>query len=92
MDYLIIMLLVTAIVTTCALYVLTKKENEHREEDFEFKQPKFQPRKITYVITEKEVEKPKRKYKKRKPKAKPDVAENAPVQKRPVGRPRKNTE
>ena len=52
--------------------------------------PKFQPRKVTVVVSD-ETEKPKRKKKRYyNKKKKPAVAENAPTEKRPVGRPRKS--
>ena len=50
-----------------------------------------QVRKVTFVVSE--TEKPKKKKKKYyNNKKKPTVPENAPVEKRPVGRPRKTTE
>lgn len=48
--------------------------------------PKFEPRKVTDLSTF-----PKKKYYKKK-KKKPTVANNAQIEKRPVGRPRKTTE
>ena len=83
-----IIILVVAIVSIALLYFLTKNAQEVKEEE-----PVFQPRKVTY-IPKKDVidsmDKPKKKYyKKRNKKKKPAVAENAPTEKRPVGRPRK---
>jgi len=83
-----IIILVVAIVSVVILYFSAKNAQEVKEEE-----PKFQPRKVSY-IPKKDVidsmDKPKKKYyKKRNKKKKPAVAENAPTEKRPVGRPRK---
>ena len=55
--------------------------------------PKFQPRKVSYTkgVDPYETEKPKRKKKRYYNKKKPAVANNAPTEKRSVGRPRKTT-
>ena len=83
-----IIILVVAIVSVVMLYFSAKNAQEVKEEE-----PKFQPRKVSY-IPKKDVidsmDKPKKKYyKKRNKKKKPAVAESAPTEKRPVGRPRK---
>jgi len=84
-----IIIISVAVVTALVMYTLFQDNQEIKEEE-----PKFQPRKVTY-IPKKDVidstDKPKRKYyKKRNKKKKPTVADNAtPVEKRPVGRPRK---
>jgi hypothetical protein len=77
-----------AVVTVAALYFLSKNAHEVKQEE-----PKFQPRKMSY-IPKKDVidsmDKPKRKKKKYYNKKKPTVANNAPIEKRPVGRPKKS--
>jgi len=83
-----IIIISVAIVSIALLYFLAKNAQEVKEEE-----PVFQPRKVTY-IPKKDVidsmDKPKKKYyKKRNKKKKPAVAESAPTEKRPVGRPRK---
>jgi len=84
-----IIIISVAVVTALVMYTLFQDNQEIKEEE-----PKFQPRKVTY-IPKKDIidstDKPKRKYyKKRNKKKKPTVADNAtPVEKRPVGRPRK---
>ncbi len=97
MQYSIIILGVAILAAILLIYSALKNaykiEESDEEEEVFYTQPKFQPRKVTYVITEQEVEKPKRKYKKRKSKNKAIAsALSAPVEKRPVGRPRKTTE
>ena len=57
-----------------------------KEEDV-YVRPKFQPRKVTDLSTS---EAPKKKKKRYYNKKKPAVANNAQVEKRPVGRPRKS--
>ena len=86
-----IIILVVAIVSVVILYFSAKNAQEVKEEE-----PRFQPRKVSY-IPKKDVidsmDKPKKKYyKKRNKKKKPVVAESAPTEKKPVGRPRKTTE
>lgn len=85
---LLIIIISVAIVAAVIMYSSFKNAPEVKEEE-----PKFQPRKVTY-IPKKDVidsmDKPKKKYyKKRNKKKKPAVAESAPTEKRPVGRPRK---
>ena len=84
-----IIIISVAVVTALVMYTLFQDNQEIKEEE-----PRFQPRKVSY-IPKKDIidstDKPKRKYyKKRNKKKKPTVADNAtPVEKRPVGRPRK---
>jgi len=79
----IIILLVAVAISACIIYFGIKNAEEVDINN----RPviKFEPRKVTdnSVITEK----PKRRYKKRN-KKKPAVAQNAIVEKRPVGRPK----
>jgi hypothetical protein len=63
----------------------TRTAHEIKEEE-----PKFQPRKVTFIVSEEQ--KPKRRYKKRNKKKKPAVANTETTEKRPVGRPRKTVE
>ena len=98
MNYYFIILAVIAIAVSIILLYLGLKGAFHmQEEEDPFiiqEEPKFQPRKITYIIGTDpyEEQKPKRRYKKRNKKKKPTVAQNETVEKRPVGRPRKTTE
>ena len=82
-----IIIICVAVIAVAVLYFSAKNAQEIKEE-----KPKFQPRKMSY-IPKKDVidsmDKPKRKKKKYYNKKKPAVAQNAPVEKRPVGRPRK---
>ena len=84
---LFIVILGIAVISMAMLYFSTKNAHEIKEEP---KQP--QVRKVTFVVSE--TEKPKRKKKKyyNNKKKKATVAESAPAEKRPVGRPRKVTE
>lgn len=83
MNELFIILPVVAIISIAFIIYATRNSQEIKEEE-----PKFQPRKVTIVVSD--TEKPKRKKKKYyNKKKKPAVAENAQVEKRPVGRPRK---
>jgi hypothetical protein len=105
MNYLFIILPGIAIVTMVGFYILTRNAQEIKEEK---PLPKFQPRKVvdlstpssippikedvTPVSTEEKLapkRKKKRYYNKKK---KSTIANNAQVEKRPVGRPRKTTE
>lgn len=75
-----------AIITIAIIYAVRTAPEVKEEEP-----STFQPRKITFVVSE--AEKPKRKKKKYyNKKKKTVVAESAPTEKRPVGRPRKTTE
>ena len=86
-----IIVICMAAVAAVIMYFSAKNAQEVKEEE-----PRFQPRKVSY-IPKKDVidsmDKPKKKYyKKRNKKKKPVVAESAPTEKKPVGRPRKTTE
>ena len=86
-------ILVLVILTSLSIlsFILLKISNkEYPPKEEEIVRPKFEPRKMHYVsgTDPYEAEKPKRRYKKRR-KKKPAVANNASVEKRPVGRPRK---
>ena len=83
MNLPIIIVIAAAIVFACLMYfgITNAQEVDENERPI----TKFEPRKVTdnSVVTEK----PKRRYKKRN-KKKPAVAQNAIVEKRPVGRPK----
>lgn len=81
-----IIVLVLAIISTAIIYFALKTA---KEVDETVVLPKFEPRRVTVVVSE-GTEKPKRRYKKRNKKKKPTVAQNAQVEKRPVGRPKKS--
>jgi len=83
MNLPIIIVIAAAIVFACLMYFGIKNAQEVDENERPI--TKFEPRKVTdnSVVTEK----PKRRYKKRN-KKKPAVAQNAIVEKRPVGRPK----
>ena len=91
MNTLVIILLVIAIISVAIMYVSIKNAQEVDDTPIS---PKFQPRKVIDLskgtIGTDPVEKPKRRYKRRNKKKKPAVAENAQVEKRPVGRPKKS--
>jgi hypothetical protein len=89
MNTFVIILLVVAIISVAIMYVSIKNAQEVDDTPIS---PKFQPRKMHYVAGTDpyEAEKPKRRYKRRNKKKKPAVAENAQVEKRPVGRPKKS--
>lgn len=73
----------------CLALMKFSAEDEDPQERVEEK-IKFQPRKVSYTTSSDGSETPpKRKYKKKK-KKKPAVAQNATVEKRPVGRPKKS--
>jgi hypothetical protein len=84
---LLIIIISVAIVAAVIMYSSFKNAPEVKEEE-----PKFQPRKVSY-IPKKDVidsmDKPKKKYYKKRNKKKPTVANDAQVEKKPVGRPRK---
>lgn len=74
-----------AIATLVFIYaVITAKEVKEQPKEV------HQVRKVTFVVSE--TEKPKKKKKKYYNKKKSSVVESAPVEKRPVGRPRKTAE
>lgn len=83
-----IILLVIAAISVAFIYYAIKTAERH-DENLELPVTKFQPRKVTVVVSE-GTEKPKRRYKRRNKKKKPAVAQNAQVEKRPVGRPKKS--
>ena len=87
MSTFLIILLVTAIISAGFIFYALQTAERH-DEEFEKSITKFQPRQVTDLSTP--VEKPKRRYKRRNKKKKPAVAENAQVEKRPVGRPKKS--
>jgi len=104
MDYLFIGTALT-VVTGVILYVSSRNAHEVKEEEKPL--PKFQPRKVVDLspptsinlakkdvtpVSTKEAVAPKKKKKRYYSKKKPAVAQNAPTEKRPVGRPRKSTE
>jgi hypothetical protein len=88
MSTFLIILLVTAIISAGFIFYALQTAERHDEELDSIPTPKFQPRQVTDLSTP--VEKPKRRYKRRNKKKKPAVAENAQVEKRPVGRPKKS--
>jgi len=86
METFIIIVIALTILAAVGIFISVMKSEK---EDETPQEPKFQPRKITIVNNE-VVEKPKRRYKRRTKKKKPVVAENTPVEKKPVGRPKKS--
>lgn len=89
----IIALVCTLVFLSIFSYFMMKNSSKEQETDT-YVRPKFEPRKVTYTkgVDPYEVEKPKRKKKRYyNKKKKPAVANNAPTEKRPVGRPRKTT-
>ena len=87
MNTLAIIFVVMAVISVGFIYYALKTAENYDEELDRLSIPKFQPRQVTDLSTP--VEKPKRRYKRRNKKKKPAVAENAQVEKRPVGRPKK---
>ena len=85
MSTLAIILIVIAIISVGSIYHAIRTA-ERYDENLEKSMSKFQPRQMTDLSTQ---DKPKRKKKRYYNKKKPAVAQNAPVEKRPVGRPRK---
>lgn len=81
-----IILLVIAVISVGFIYYALKTAERYDEELELRSTPKFQARKVTDLSTQ---DKPKRKKKRYYNKKKPAVAQNAPVEKRPVGRPKK---
>jgi hypothetical protein len=84
---------ILALLTTVSLILLKVSSKEYPEKE-ELKTPKFEPRKVTDLskgtMGMDPIDKPKRKKKRYyNKKKKPTVANNAQVEKRPVGRPRK---
>lgn len=91
MNTFVIILLVLAIISVAIMYVSMKNAPEVEDTPIT---PKFQPRKVIDLskgtVGTDPTDKPKRRYKRRNKKKKPAVAENAPTEKRPVGRPKKS--
>lgn len=85
MDTFIIIVLLLAITSGIIMFVSIKNAEEIDELPQE---PKFQPRKITFVPGEEAPKKKKKRY--YNSKKKPAVANNAPTEKRSVGRPKKS--
>jgi hypothetical protein len=86
MNTLAIIFVVMAVISVGFIYYALKTAERYDEELDSL--PKFQPRQMTDLSRP---EAPKRKYyKRRNKKKKPVVAENAQVEKRPVGRPKKS--
>ena len=90
MNELLIPVEIGVVIAVAAFVYAIRTATEVNEEPKEI----HQVRKITFIVSENsEIEKPKRKKKKYyNKKKKPAVAESAPTEKRPVGRPRKVTE
>lgn len=86
----IIALVCTLVFLSIFSYLMMKISSKEQETNT-YVRPKFEPRKVTVVVSDTETSpkrKKKRYYNKKK---KPAVANNAQVEKRPVGRPRKTT-
>lgn len=75
---------ILALLAMLSFLLMKVSSKEYPKE--EITRPKFQPRKVTDLSNP---EAPKKRYYKKKRKKKPTVANNAQVEKRPVGRPRK---
>ena len=84
MNDLFFILPAIATITLVVMYILTRNAQEIEEEPPVIK---FQPRNVT-DLSKSEAPKKKKYYKKRK--KKPAITNNTPVEKRPVGRPRKS--
>ena len=82
----LIILFAIVFISIVLIYIGLRGAEQVDENDLPIR--KFQPRQITDLS---KPEAPKRKYyKRRNKKKKPTIAENAPVEKRPVGRPKKS--
>lgn len=89
MNNLFIIIPAIIIATLVIFYILTRNAHEIKEEKPKinfYDLDKFQPRNVT-DLSKPTV--PKKKYYKKK-KKKPAIANNAPVDKKPVGRPKKS--
>jgi hypothetical protein len=75
---------ILALLAMLSFLLMKVSSKEYPKE--EIIRPKFQPRKVTDLSNP---EAPKKRYYKKKRKKKPTVANNAQVEKRSVGRPRK---
>ena len=83
-------LIISIAITIVTSIIIFNSVRNNEQADEAPQEPKFQPRRITIVNNE-VVEKPKRRYKRRTKKKKPVVTEDvAPVEKKPVGRPKKS--
>ncbi len=87
-NTIIVVGVILALLAMLSFLLMKVSSKEYPKE--EIIRPKFEPRKMHYVAGTDpyEAEKPKRRYKKKR-KKKPTVANNAQVEKRSVGRPRK---
>ena len=85
---------ILAFLSAVSIILLKVSSKEYPEKE-ELKTPKFEPRKVTDLskgtMGMDPIDKPKRKKKRYYNKKKPAVANNAPTEKRSVGRPRKTT-
>jgi|688.fasta_scaffold1890845_2 hypothetical protein len=89
-NTIIVVGVILALLAALSFILMKISSKEYPKE--EIVRPKFQPRKVSYTkgVDPYETEKPKRKKKRYyNKKKKPTVANNAQVEKRPVGRPRK---
>ena len=90
----IIVGIVLAFLSILSLILLKVSSKEYPKTEEERERPKFEARKMTDLSKGKlgmdPIEKPKRKKRYYNKKKKPAVAENAQVEKRSVGRPRKS--
>jgi hypothetical protein len=84
----IIALLCVLVFLSIFSYLLMKISSKEQESD-KYVRPKFEPRKMTYNHCTDTIEATPKKKKRYYKKKKPTVANNAQVEKRPVGRPRK---
>jgi hypothetical protein len=78
---------ILALLSALSIILLKLSSKEYPKE--EVIRPKFEAGKVSYPHCTDEAEKPKRRYKKKR-KKKPTVANDAQVEKRSVGRPRKS--
>lgn len=85
-NTIIVVGVILALLAMLSFLLMKVSSKEYPKE--EIIRPKFQPRKVTDLSNP---EAPKKRYYKKKRKKKPTVANNAQVEKRPVGRPRKTT-
>jgi hypothetical protein len=87
-SMIIVVGVVLSLLTVLSLILMNVSSKEYPPKE-EIIRPKFEPRNITFSHCTDEAEKPKRKYKKRR-KKKPTVANDAQVEKKSVGRPKKS--
>ena len=82
---------ILALLSLVSIILLKVSSKEYPQTQEEKPAPKMEPGKVTFSHCTPETEKPKRKKKRYyNKKKKPVVAENAPTEKRPVGRPKKS--